>query len=215
MRERPTLGFHRHAGWNRLPGVTDDHDTAVSAIVEASDLDIDELSRLAVTCIRETYKDTIPDAFLLPENEERRRRIWREVLLDQRSQGLCAIHSGRPVGFVTGQIREGEGGVREGHVQSLYVRSDNQGGHLGTHLFEAIGRWFSINKCNVLTVGVLTDNLRAVNFYQKMGCTLQRSERYDWHGLELQLSIYFRSIAALDPSTLAIPNGTVQHDVAD
>lgn len=194
--------------------MTGDNDTAVPAIVEATGIDIDELSRLAVTCIRETYKDTIPDAFLLPENEERRRRIWHEVLLDPRSQGLCAIHLGRPIGFVTGQIREGEGGVREGHVQSLYIRSDNQGVHLGTRLFEAMSRWFSINACNVMMVGVLTHNLRAVSFYQKMGCTLQRRERYDWHGLELQLSIYARTIAALDPSTGAIPDGSVQHDVA-
>jgi len=44
-------------------------------------------------------------------------------------------------------------------------------------------------------VGVLTENLRAVRFYQKMGCTLQRRERYDWHGLDLQLSVYARAIA--------------------
>ena len=171
-----------------------DRDLDVPVIVEASLVDIDELSSLAVACIHETYKDTIPDAFLLPEDEDRRRLIWRNILSDPRSQGFCAIQSGRPVGFVTGHIREVEGGGREGNVQSLYVRRDHQRGRLGARLFDAIGRWFSGNECHVLTVGVLTDNVRAVGFYQKMGCTLRRHEQYDWHGLDLQLSVYAKRI---------------------
>lgn len=164
-------------------------------IVEAGSLNLQTLAELAVDCIQDSYREIIPHDFLIHENKERRLRIWIDSLSASNSQAYCALCSGEPVAFVTGRIEENRIDGKVGHVQSLYVTRAFQRKRVGGRLFAEIEKWFSLNSCNVLTVAVLSENMRASSFYEKMGCTFVGHSPYNWHGVEVQLSLYRRDLA--------------------
>jgi GNAT superfamily N-acetyltransferase len=153
-------------------------------------LDIGQLSELAASCIRETYKPYIPARFLTKEGPAERKRIWQRIRDDANAYSLVAVKNHRPIAFITAKLDNTNPRLFQADIMSLYVLLEYQGLGIGKRLFTDMRKILTVSGCRRAKVGVLKENKSAREFYEKLGCSMQEEVTYDWHGYSVAQCIY-------------------------
>lgn len=138
--------------------------------------DIPALARIYVEALRETYRGILPEDYLasltLAEGEATWTRILtrpdREVLVDQRDGAVAGLASCQP----------DEGCSKWLNMASLYVDSRSQGQGVGTSLIRAVWEKARVQGYEGVSVGVVRDNARARELYERQGAVYLRDTEY-------------------------------------
>lgn len=147
------------------------------AIVPAGPSDAAELARVHVQSWRETYADILPRAYLHRMSTPLHARRWRARLLRMNEITLAAEGPDGLVGYVSGQwARDGAGSsAGQGEITTLYVLRSEQGAGVGRALMVAAARTLADRGARSLVVWVLTENLKARGFYERLGGVAQET----------------------------------------
>ena len=146
-------------------------------IRDASDLDLNEITRIHLDAWREGYQNIFATEVLAKLNFEDRKRRWREVFNAGTSKTLVAEISEGVVGFINfGPEREEKSSSpihTVGEIMAVYVTPKLWKHGVGTQLtMEALSRMKSTSTTKVV-LWVLAENDRAIGFYERLGFIFQ------------------------------------------
>ena len=106
--------------------------------------------------------------------------VWTSYLLKRVEQGrveaLIARKNGEPVGFINWSYPTSwfQTSTREAHIEDLYVKPAYRRRGLGTRLMEEAMKRIREKGVGNVEVSVLSDNVKAVRFYEKFGLKVHR-----------------------------------------
>jgi GNAT superfamily N-acetyltransferase len=132
--------------------------------------DAEAIAALHAASWRATYRGAMSDAYLDGDVLGERRATWHERLTAPAANQwvVVAETEGEVVGFGCAYGAKDERFGTE--LDNLHVRSDRQSGGIGAHLLAAVAGWCTATHPDVgLYLWVLTQNLRAREFYARMG----------------------------------------------
>lgn len=137
---------------------------------DATALDLPDVSALFLRCWR-GYGDVLPERVIAVFDEQGARELWREALEapGPGTRGVVAVEDGRLVGVI--RMGHDPDELTAGHVFSLYVDPDAQGGGVGRRLLDAAVEWFRSEGLTEATLWVFEANDRARRFYGRAGWT--------------------------------------------
>lgn len=139
------------------------------ALRDATPDDLETVVALFLRCWRESYAEVLPPHVIEVFDEEGARRLWRRALLTPQAgtRGVVAVDDERVVGVIRMGRDPDEPGV--GHVFSLYVDPDAQGGGVGRRLLGEAHAWFADQGLAEATLWVFEANAPARTFYALHG----------------------------------------------
>ena len=141
------------------------------AISPAGPADALELGRVHVTSWRETYPGLLPQAYLNRMSAKvHARRFHRDLLRTKPGEvTLIAEDADGAVGYVNGAVLRGDGRAADAEVFTLYVVRKAQGVGVGRALLSACARVLRAEGASSLMLFVLSRNLGARAFYERLG----------------------------------------------
>jgi ribosomal protein S18 acetylase RimI-like enzyme len=169
---------------------------AEALIVPAGPGDADALAKLHVDTWRETYVGLLPAAYLGAMDVGRHARRWRAQLAASVKPApvLVAEQRGGLVGYCAG----GQGRDADAEVFTLYVLRKAQGDGLGAALLGDMARILKANGARSLHLWVLASNIRAQDFYRRLGGAPDRSRPVaGWGGGLIETRYVWSAISAL------------------
>jgi ribosomal protein S18 acetylase RimI-like enzyme len=116
------------------------------------------------------YKNIVPDSFLDRFTLEKRQKYFEKALTEEREEDFLVFYDNNPVGLICiGKCRDEDQDARTGEVRGLYILPEYWGKGIGAYallwgLEELSNRGFE-----KATLWVLEENIRARNFYEKIG----------------------------------------------
>lgn len=136
---------------------------------ETTPADLSAVAGLFLRCWRESYADVLPARAIAAFDETTARELWRGPLVTPRpgTRGVVAVEGDRVVGVIRMGRDPDEPGA--GHVFSLYVDPDAQGGGVGRRLLDAAVGWFRDEGVVEATLWVFEANRQARTFYALHG----------------------------------------------
>lgn len=163
------------------------------------------IARLHIACWQEAYAGIVPAEVLATSDLAERTAKWRQSIADPDSFAFAAFDDAEPVALVLARGRsEPDAADGEGEIGALYVRASHYRMKLGTQLMAAAARWWRDRGGRSLRLGVLTENARAVAFYERIGGRLVKTTTFAWSGADLPHLIYaYDDLAALAASDAA------------
>lgn len=139
------------------------------------------MARLHIACWREAYAGIVPDEALAAADLGARTERWRKSLADPDSFALAAFSDETPVGFILARPNSDPAIIgADGQIAALYVLRSHYRLKLGSRLMAATARWWLARGGQSLGLGVLTDNARALAFYQRIGGRIAKRGTYMW-----------------------------------
>lgn len=148
------------------------------------------IARVHVESWRTTYKNIIPDEFLMNLSYEQRTDLWnRNVSKEGNYVFVAENENGEIVGFADCGKREKNDIDQSGDLTSIYLLEEYQGKGIGKKLMKQLFHQFNELNYNKVFVEVLEDN-KTRFFYEKYGAKIQKTERIQIAGVELDLLIY-------------------------
>ena len=149
------------------------------------------MAKLHVQCWREAYTSIVPEGVSQRFDVAPMIVRWQEHVQNQDRFIQAAYDREYPVAFVnSGSPVEKIHAGMDGHITALYVAQSHYRQGLGRKLMAlAAADWLGKGG-HSLTLGVLAANRRARTFYETMGGKLVKSSTYDWHGHQLEDTIY-------------------------
>jgi len=165
---------------------------------EARPDDSAALGAVHVTSWRETYAGIVPEQLLAGLSEDERAAMWRTVLENPALGSVFVAEAeGEIVGFgACGAQRDVElkSLGYEGEIGAIYVLRSHQGSGLGASLMRLMATRLLDKGRTAASLWVLSDNLPARAFYERLGGVLvgERLEEqtglsevaYGWSDLE-------------------------------
>jgi ribosomal protein S18 acetylase RimI-like enzyme len=141
------------------------------AIAPAGPADAAELARVHVRCWRETYPGILPQAALDRMSLGAHARRFRHDLTRAQAGQVTLIAEGEggAVGYASGAMLTGDGRAADAEVFTLYVLRSAQGVGVGRALLTASARVLRAEGAKSLMLFVLTRNVRARGFYERLG----------------------------------------------
>jgi ribosomal protein S18 acetylase RimI-like enzyme len=176
----------------------------VSVALRAPSIDEAEaIARLHIACWREAYAGIVPAEALASADLSERTAKWQQSIGDADSFVLAAFEDGEPVALMLARPRsDADARDGEGEIGALYVRASHYRMKLGSRLMGAAARWWLARGGRSLRLGVLTENSRAVAFYERIGGRSVMTTTYPWGGADLPHLIYIYddlpALAAVD-----------------
>lgn len=147
--------------------------------VPAAD-EAEAIAHLHIACWREAYEGIVPADALAAADLSARTEKWRRNLTDG-SFALAAFDDETPVAFILARPNDDPAiPGADGQIAALYVLASHHRLKLGTKLMAAAARWWMARGGQSLGLGVLTDNSRAVAFYDRMGGRVVKRGIYRW-----------------------------------
>jgi len=136
---------------------------------EATADDLDAVATLFLRCWRGSYADVLPAGVIEAFDAASARELWRPALEAPRpgTRGVVAVDDARVVGVV--RMGRDPDEPTAGHIFSLYVDPDVQGGGVGRRLLEAAVGWLRAEGPAEATLWVFEANARARGFYAAAG----------------------------------------------
>lgn len=140
----------------------------MTVLREAARTDLDAVAALFLRCWR-GYADVLPERVIALFDEAGALRLWRGALEAPRpgTRGIVAVDGERVVGVI--RIGRDPDEPTIGHVFSLYVDPDSQGGGVGGRLLAEADRWFGREGLAQASLWVFETNARAHAFYARHG----------------------------------------------
>ena len=154
---------------------------------EAEPSDASMLGALHVTSWRETYAGLLPDQLLDEQSKEARAAMWRRVLEDPAQYSgtfvLVAEREGEMVGFGACCIQRHEALSERGYdgeFGAVYVLRAHQGEGVGTMLMRLLAGKLLDKGLRGGALWVLSENLSARKFYEKLGgvCVDEKADEH-------------------------------------
>lgn len=140
------------------------------AISPAGPADAADLARVHVQSWRETYRGLLPQEGLERMTVASHARRFRADLMRARKGHvtLLAENAAGLAGYSSGALLTGEARAADAEVFTLYVLRSAQGAGVGRALFSSAARVLKAEGAGSLMVFVLTRNLPARRFYERM-----------------------------------------------
>lgn len=141
------------------------------AISPAGPADALELGRVHVTSWRETYAGMLPQAYLTRMSSKIHARRFYRDLVRAKAGDVTLIAEGAEgaVGYANGSVLRGDGRGADAEVFTLYVVRKAQGAGVGRALLTASARVLRAEGAKSLMLFVLSRNVRARGFYERLG----------------------------------------------
>jgi ribosomal protein S18 acetylase RimI-like enzyme len=132
--------------------------------------DAPAIARVHVRSWQVAYEGILPAAYLATLTTEKREAMWRESISRGSPQLLVARDDDGIVGFVAfGTCRDENAAADRAEVWAIYVAPSHWSQGVGTQLCrQARERLVEQGYCSV-SLWVLTDNTRAIQFYAGVG----------------------------------------------
>lgn len=163
------------------------------------------VARLHIACWREAYAGIVPAEALANADLAERTAKWRQSIADPDSFVLCAFEDKEPVALMLAGPRKDADAVGECEIGALYVRMSHYRVKLGSRLMAAAARWWLGRGGRSLRLGVLSENARAIAFYERLGGRLVKTTTYSWGGADLPHLIYAYENLALLAGSADVP----------
>ncbi|QUG42028.1 GNAT family N-acetyltransferase [Psychrobacillus sp. INOP01] len=117
---------------------------------------------------RTTYKNILPNKFLLNLSYKRRELFW-ETSIPEGNVFVAENDEGKIVGFASGgKERSGHYEGFKGELTSIYILKEYQGIGIGKQLLKSVVRGIEKLGINTMLVLVIEDN-NSKSFYEAMG----------------------------------------------
>ena len=141
------------------------------AISPAGPADAVELARVHVQSWRETYPGLLPQAYLNRMSPKIHARRFQHELLRAKAGEVTLIAESAEgaVGYATGALLRGDGRLADCEVFTLYVVRAAQGVGVGRALLKSVARVLKAEGAKSLMLSVLSRNLPARAFYERLG----------------------------------------------
>ena len=149
---------------------------------------------------RAAYRGIIPDEFLDSLSIDRRESTWRQNLLAGDTATWVAQESESILGWISAAAsRDTDTGASTGEIWAIYVAPGHWGRGVGRSLCETAERYLRLEGFIEVTLWVLSDNERAVKFYQSNGFVLDvgHGKVLERGGKVLQEDRFRKSLIAL------------------
>ncbi|WP_143873701.1 GNAT family N-acetyltransferase [Catenovulum sediminis] len=133
--------------------------------------DVDKIAQIHVNSWAYAYKGLMPQSFIESYTIEKRQKLWSSIIGHNLAEVLVADNSNGVVGFLCfGQPKKLKGtAVYE--LSSIYIDPDNIGNGIGQKLYNKCEQMLCESKAQSISLWVLDNNKRALNFYTKQGFT--------------------------------------------
>ena len=142
-------------------------------IRSATPVDARAIATIHVEAWRAAYRGIVPDEYLDSLSIDGRESAWRENLLAADTSTWVAQESDAIVGWISaGPSRDTDAGTSAGEIWAVYVAPGCQGKGVGRSLCVQAEQHLRREGFISVTLWVLTDNERAVKFYQSNGFVL-------------------------------------------
>lgn len=136
----------------------------------AAECDIERIASLHAKSWQQNYRDTFSNDFLDNKVESERHGVWHQRLSDPRKDQFVMVVEVNKllVGFVCGYIDDhAEFGTL---IDNLHVNSEFIGQKIGERLMVRAAKCLSqLDEKASMYLWVLTSNLKAVKFYERLG----------------------------------------------
>lgn len=147
------------------------------SIRQATESDAEGIAFVHVKSWQTSYVGIVDQAFLNNISYDKRLASWKEILKSKKGLRLVALFDGQVVGFVgAGLLRSDPHlNLKEeniGEVYAIYLLEEHKGKGLGKALFQECRLWFAQQDIISFVTWVLTENLRAKQFYECEGGTI-------------------------------------------
>ena len=141
------------------------------AVSPAGPADALELGRVHVTSWRETYPGLLPQAYLNRMSPKVHARRFHRDLMRAKAGEVTLVAEGADgaVGYANGSLLRGDGRRADAEVFTLYVVRKAQGAGVGRALLTACARVLHAEGARSLMLFVLSRNLPARGFYERLG----------------------------------------------
>ncbi|HEX6799720.1 MAG TPA: GNAT family N-acetyltransferase [Ktedonobacterales bacterium] len=153
-------------------------------IRRAQSSDARGIAEVHVTAWRETYRGTVPDAYLDSLSVDEREARWHRLdAPDNRSFAFVAVDGARHViGFASGGPRRDGPEEYASELNAIYLLRASQGHGIGRRLVAAVARELAAREMPSMLLWVFRDNLPARRFYEALGGTLLTSQQFEIDG---------------------------------
>jgi ribosomal protein S18 acetylase RimI-like enzyme len=149
-------------------------DRSATTLRNARRDDVDALAAVKVEGWHTTYADLVDEQTLAPFLDVAVQRAAVRALLDDSSMlVVVAEHEGTVVAFGTGDLRTG-------YVDTLHVLPAHRSRGIGRRLLGAIAEAARQRGCTKVSLHVVAGNIRARQFYERLGGELTGSGPADW-----------------------------------
>lgn len=136
--------------------------------------DVDALAGVKVEGWRSTYADLVDGETLAPFLDvDAQRTAFQTLLGGRETLVLVAEQHGEVVGFGTVDLRTG-------YVDSLHVLPSHRSGGIGRRLLAAVAEAVRERGCTELSLHVVAGNVRARQFYERLGGEFVGSAPAEW-----------------------------------
>lgn len=142
--------------------------------------DLAPVADVFLACWRESYAGFLPEHVIRLYDEAGARKVWQPAILEPAADTIVLVAEAAD-GSVVGVARLGRdpGEPEAGHVFSLYVRPDAQGGGVGARLLGAAEDRFRSEARRDATLWVFAANVAARSFYARQGWRPDGGERVE------------------------------------
>ncbi len=150
--------------------------------------DVQSIARVHVDCWRTTYKEILPEEYLLSLSYKEREELWEVVI--PRGGVFVAEVSGEVVGFASaGKERSGKYKDYEGELYAIYILEAHQKNGVGKALVKEIIHDLKEQDIHSMLVWVIEDNPSCA-FYQSLGGTLVDKVQDKIGGIDVHEVLY-------------------------
>lgn len=138
--------------------------------------DAPAIGTVVVASWEAAYRGTVPDEVIDRLTVDVRTEQWAEAIASGRTVFVSA-GGGTVTGFCSAAPESGEPGV--GEVTAIYVDPESVGSGHGRALLAAACEWMSAAGLDGAVLWVLSSNLSARRFYERVGWRTDGAERVD------------------------------------
>ena len=145
-----------------------------------SEHDATRIAEIHVKAWQATYRGMVPDDFLASLDPVRRAVMWKEFLTSPDQAVFVALRDSRIVGFCdVMHSRDAAASPEIGEIATIYVDPDDWGRGAGSSLMAAALEHAEVHGFREITLWVLSLNLKALQFYEKLGFEPDGAEKTD------------------------------------
>lgn len=145
--------------------------------------DAERIGFVHYTAWMETYRGLIADAYLDSQSAERSAGFFRK---NGCANIITVCDRGQIIGFASFLYR--------GELKGLYILKDYQNMGYGKALFRETAKILASADCGSMYLWVLSTNLKAVNFYVRMGMSFSGITKQETLGLKITELKYIKAI---------------------
>lgn len=176
-------------------------------ICSASVDDARAIAEIHVTTWQVAYADIIPAQFLDGLSVKQREAYWRDEIPLGNQKIAIAKEDSQVLGWISyGASRDKDAGPSAAEIWAVYVSPEHWSSGVGRQLWLHAQAHLARQGYRSVSLWVLADNFRAIDFYLKAGLSPDPSgkEEFEIGGIQLQEIRYVAELPGLDNTTACV-----------